>query len=169
MLPPEPEAAKSVFHTAREQIGRAQSHRSPANARATETPPRPHDIASRILPEPASSPPATRPRQTARPHARNSARNSFARASCFLTSKHMSDYIRPGIGQQGYQRCEDRQIRKQGEIARQRRLPCQLSDSRQAAQSFHRNRRSDRNAYRHPRDRENRRTGNGKHMPEQNA
>ena len=46
----------------------------------------------------------------------------------------MTDYICTGIGQQGYQRHQDGQVGEQGEIAGERRLPGQLSDSGEAAQ-----------------------------------
>jgi hypothetical protein len=45
----------------------------------------------------------------------------------------MSDYIGSGIGQQGYQRHQDGQVGKQGQITGERRLPRQLPDSGESA------------------------------------
>src|SRR5579872_868884 len=162
-----PATAKYASHRVRERTGPAQCRRSPASAAATEPHPQLRDTASNIPQEPASPPPAKRSRPAAKPHTPPPARDSLEN-SCFLTSKHTSDYIGSRIGQQGNQRHQNRDIHQQREITSEGRLPRQLTDSRQSAQRFDWNRRSQRDAHRDAGYRQQLRSHNRHHVPEKN-
>src|SRR5450631_2169168 len=82
--------AKSASRTKRARTGPARSHRYPASVGGRVPRLRLRDTASHNPPEPANLPPAT-----CRLRATTQHTPPCANASCFLASKHMSDYICP--------------------------------------------------------------------------
>src|SRR6267143_2497333 len=163
-LPLATAATKSWFRKADAQSGLCRPHRCPANAAVSVERSVVSDTVWHSPPVLASSRPWTRP-----PPAAMQGTPACGKRSYFLAPQHMSDYIGPRMGQQGYERHQNRDVHQQRKIAGQRRLPGQLSHSRKPAKCFDRNGRTQRNAHRHPCDRQQLRCRHWDYMPEQNS
>ena len=81
----------------------------------------------------------------------------------------MDDYIGPGIGQQGNQRNENRDVHQQRKITRQRRLPGELSNAGKPAQRLDRNASAEGNTHGDSGQRNHLRSRDGKHVPQQDS